>query len=414
MTATKKKIIYEINKLRTNPSTYANKVDEYISYFTGPIIKIPGINVQIRTQEGDAPYKETRDFLKNEQSVGVLTPSKALCEIAQELLDKVVDSDTGEIDETETEQIIDKHGTFSGKFTRAMDFGGFTSEQVVINFLVCDGDPDRTQREPLLGRGLNKIGVAFGKHNIYSTVCVLVSCTEFTNTKDADDTPIFPDIPYHGDSEGQREMERKGEVERKKEMEKEEAERKKEKERVERQKEMERQEAERKKEKERVERQKEMERQEVERKKEVEKQREMQEEKRKQEEKKKEEEKRKQEEQKKEEEKRKQEEKRKIDEKKREEEKKKREEDKKKREEAKKKTTTAKSNQGGGDPFKLPKNRFFAVTAVSKEELPEGVASMTKRDRIVIEGGKRYKKIIINKVMLDGTKQTEEIKQCLD
>ncbi len=423
-TANPKEIIDEVNKARSNPSGYAQKVDEYISYFTGPIIKIPGINVQIRTQEGDAPYKETRDFLKNEQSVGVLTPSKALCEIAQELLDKVVDSDTGEIDETETEQIIDKHGTFSGKFTRAMDFGGFTSEQVVINFLVCDGDPDRTQREPLLGRGLNKIGVAFGKHNIYSTVCVLVSCTEFTNTKDADDTPIFPDIPYHGDSEGQREMERKGEVERKKEMEKEEAERKKEKERVERQKEMERQEAERKKEKERVERQKEMERQEVERKKEVEKQREMQEEKRKQEEKKKEEEKRKQEEQKKEEEKRKQEEKRKIDEKKREEEKKKREkkkkkkkkreEDKKKREEAKKKTTTAKSNQGGGDPFKLPKNRFFAVTAVSKEELPEGVASMTKRDRIVIEGGKRYKKIIINKVMLDGTKQTEEIKQCLD
>ena len=413
-TANPKKIIDEVNKARSNPSGYAQKVDEYISYFTGPIIKIPGINVQIRTQEGDAPYKETRDFLKNEQSVGVLTPSKALCEIAQELLDKVVDSDTGEIDETETEQIIDKHGTFSGKFTRAMDFGGFTSEQVVINFLVCDGDPDRTQREPLLGRGLNKIGVAFGKHNIYSTVCVLVSCTEFTNTKDADDTPIFPDIPYHGDSEGQREMERKGEVERKKEMEKEEAERKKEKERVERQKEMERQEAERKKEKERVERQKEMERQEVERKKEVEKQREMQEEKRKQEEKKKEEEKRKQEEQKKEEEKRKQEEKRKIDEKKREEDKKKREEDKKKREEAKKKTTTAKSNQGGGDPFKLPKNRFFAVTAVSKEELPEGVASMTKRDRIVIEGGKRYKKIIINKVMLDGTKQTEEIKQCLD
>ncbi len=413
-TANPKERIDEVNKARSNPSGYAQKVDEYISYFTGPIIKIPGINVQIRTQEGDAPYKETRDFLKNEQSVGVLTPSKALCEIAQELLDKVVDSDTGEIDETETEQIIDKHGTFSGKFTRAMDFGGFTSEQVVINFLVCDGDPDRTQREPLLGRGLNKIGVAFGKHNIYSTVCVLVSCTEFTNTKDADDTPIFPDIPYHGDSEGQREMERKGEVERKKEMEKEEAERKKEKERVERQKEMERQEAERKKEKERVERQKEMERQEVERKKEVEKQREMQEEKRKQEEKKKEEEKRKQEEQKKEEEKRKQEEKRKIDEKKREEEKKKREEDKKKREEAKKKTTTAKSNQGGGDPFKLPKNRFFAVTAVSKEELPEGVASMTKRDRIVIEGGKRYKKIIINKVMLDGTKQTEEIKQCLD
>ena len=39
---------------------------------------------------------------------------------------------------------------------------------------------------------------------------------------------------------------------------------------------------------------------------------------------------------------------------------------------------------------------------------------MTKKDTIVIEGGKRYKKIIINKVMLDGTNTTEEIKECLD
>ena len=94
-------------------------------------------------------------------------------------------------------------------------------------------------------------------------------------------------------------------------------------------------------------------------------------------------------------------------------------EDEKKKVEAKKKvaTTTTKTsqNQGtGGDLFKFPKRKFFAVTAVGKEELPEGVASMTKRDTIVIEGGKRYKKIIINKVMLDGTKKTEEIKQCLD
>ena len=341
-TANPKEIIYEINKVRSNPSGYAQKVDEYISYFTGPIIKIPGINVQIRTQEGDAPYKETRDFLRNEQPVGVLTPSKALCEIAQELLNKVVDSDTGEIEETETEQIIDKYGTFSGKFTRAMDFGGFTSEQVVINFLVCDGDPDRTQREPLLGRGLNKIGVAFGKHNIYSTVCVLVSCTEFNNTRDADDTPIFPDVP---DIEEIQKEERRKEIER----------------------------------------------QELEKQREIEREREKyaEEEKRKKEEKKKEEEKKKQEE------------------------KKKREEERKKREETWKKMSTP-STKPPVDPFKLPKNKFFAVTAVSKNELPEGVASMTKRDRIVIEGGKRYKKVIINKVMLDGTKKTEEIKECLD
>jgi len=142
-----------------------------------------------------------------------LTPSKALCEIAQEIADNLVDSETGEIDEELHEQIIDKHGSFSGKFTRAMDFGGFTSEQVVINFLVCDGDVDRTQREPLLGEGLKKIGVAFGKHNIYRTICVLVTCSEFNNTKDPDDLMVFRD-PEDEKAEQERLEKEKAEQER--------------------------------------------------------------------------------------------------------------------------------------------------------------------------------------------------------
>ena len=280
-TAHAKEILEEINKLRANPAAYADRVQEYISYFTDKTMKIPGINVQVRTQEGDAPYKETVEFLKAQEPVNPMTPSKGLCQIAQEILDKVVDSETGEIEEDETERIIDSHGTFSGKFTRAMDFGGFTSEQIVINFLVCDGDPERTQREPLLGKGLQKVGVAYGKHNIYSTICVLVSCTEFTNTKE-NDMPSFPKFINPIEEQKKKQLELQKQIE--------------------------------------------------------------------------EEEKRKEEEKKKEEEKRKRAEERK----KREEERKKKEEERKKKEEERKKQ---------GDPFK-PKNKFFAVTAVSKEKLP--------------------------------------------
>ena len=192
-TAKIKEIIEEINLLRSDPPLYAKKIEEYSHYFTNNIIKIPNINVKILTQEGPAPYLETVEYLKGLGKVNELIPSKALCEIAQEFADNVKDSETGEIDEEIHEQIIDKHGTFSGRFTRAMDFGGFTSEQVVINFLVCDGDPDRSQREPVLGTGLKKIGIAFGPHDIYSTVCVLVTCTEFKNTKDPEDIMIFTD-----------------------------------------------------------------------------------------------------------------------------------------------------------------------------------------------------------------------------
>ena len=376
-TAKPKEIIEEINKLRADPILYSKKVEEYSQYFTDKILKLPNLNVKIRTQEGSAPYLDTIEYLKTKEKKNALVPSKALCEIAQEIADNLIDSETGEIDEELHEQIIDKHGSFNGKFTRAMDFGGFTSEQVVINFLVCDGDEDRTQREPLLGDGLNKIGVAFGKHNIYSTICVLVTCTEFTNTKDPDDIMVFKDID---------------ENEEKKKLEQEKLEKEKlEKERLEQEKlEQERLEKERL-EKERLEKEKALQEEKEKEKIEGDKKKEEEEKRRKEEGKKKEEEKKRKEE----------------------------EEDKKKKEEEKKKKLTknkfeaVNNNKEEKNIFKL-KKKIFAYETVPKDQLPEGVASMTKSDTIVIEGGKRYKKIIYNKVMLDGTKKTEEVKECLD
>ena len=370
-TAKPKEIIEEINKLRENPSLYAKKVEEYSTYFNDKIFKHPNLNIKIQTQEGSAPYIETVEYLKTKEKINTLIPSKALCEIAQEIADNLVDSETGEIDEELHEQIIDKHGSFSGKFTRAMDFGGFTSEQVVINFLVCDGDVDRTQREPLLGEGLKKIGVAFGKHNIYRTICVLVTCSEFNNTKDPDDLMVFRD-PEEEKAEQERLEKEKAEQER---LEKEKAEKERlEKEKAEKEKEEQKAlDEEKEKEKKRIEEEKRI-KEEAERKK-------------------KEEEKKKKEEA---------------------ERKKKEEEEKKKKEPVKKKYEVTNNNKGETtNIFKL-KKKIYAYETVPKDQLPEGVASMTKSDTIVIEGGKRYKKIIYNKVMLDGTKKTEEVKTCLD
>jgi hypothetical protein len=345
-TANVKGIIEEVNILRSDPKKYSDKLERYKTYFTDDIIQIPEMDVQVSTQEGVVPYTETIEYLKKQEPVEQLKASRALCEIAQEILDKVVDSETGEIEESEVEKIIDSHGNFSGKFTRAMDFGGFTSEQIVINFIVCDGDPERTQRDPLLGKGLTKVGVAFGKHNIYSTVCVFVSCTEF-ESNNSDDTPIFNDVKFSIDDESEEEKKRKEKEEREKE--------------------------------EREKEEREKEEREKEKKKEKEREKAIEEGKRREEEKKKEEQKKK--------------------------------EEGKKKEGVRKKLSITNQN---GDLFKLPKKKFFAFNSVEKDQLPEGVASMTTRDTIIIEGGKRYKKIIINKVMIDGTKTIEEVKECLD
>ena len=424
-TAKPKEIIEEINKLRSNPPLYANKVEEYSKYFTDNIIKLPNLNIKIQTQEGPAPYLETVEYLKGLEKVNELIPSKALCEIAQEFADNVKDSETGEIDEEIHEQIIDKHGSFTGRFTRAMDFGGFTSEQVVINFLVCDGDTERSQREPVLGTGLNKIGIAFGKHNVYSTVCVLVTCTEFQNTKDPDDTMIFIDPDEEEKLEKERLEKEKLEKERleKEKLEKERLEKERlekerlekerlEKERLEKER-LEREKAEREKKEQTLADEKEKERLEKER---LEKERLEKErlEREKAEREKAEREKAEREKAEREKAEREKAEKERIAREKKEEEEKRKEEEKKTKEVAKKKYGVVNTSKGETtNIFKL-KKKIYSYEAVPKDQLPEGVASMTKSDTIVIEGGKRYKKIIYNKVMLDGSKKTEEVKQCLD
>ena len=419
-TAKPKEIIEEINKLRSNPPLYANKVEEYSKYFTDNIIKLPNLNIKIQTQEGPAPYLETVEYLKGLEKVNELIPSKALCEIAQEFADNVKDSETGEIDEEIHEQIIDKHGSFTGRFTRAMDFGGFTSEQVVINFLVCDGDTERSQREPVLGTGLNKIGIAFGKHNVYSTVCVLVTCTEFQNTKDPDDTMIFIDPEEEEKKEKERLEKEKLEKERleKEKLEKERLEKERlekerlekerlEKERLEKER-LEREKAEREKKEQTLADEKEKERLEKER---LEKERLEKERLEKERLEREKDEREKAEREKAEKEKA---EKERIAREKKEKEEKKKEEEKKTKEVTKKKYGVVNTSKGETtNIFKL-KKKIYSYEAVPKDQLPEGVASMTKSDTIVIEGGKRYKKIIYNKVMLDGSKKTEEVKQCLD
>ena len=184
-------LVNEINMLRTNPKRYANKVAKYCDYFKGKVLKLPGSNAGIKTEEGADAYKEAADFLSQQSRIEPFEPSKGLCKIAEEFLNEVQKCDPEDLGNIDMEEIIAKHGSFSGNFSRAMDFGGETPEQVLTNLIVSDGDPSRGQRESLLSTDIKKVGVANGKHNTYRHCTVIVSCTKFDNTIDSDDREFF-------------------------------------------------------------------------------------------------------------------------------------------------------------------------------------------------------------------------------
>ena len=184
-------LVDEINFLRTNPRRYSNKVLPYTKYFNGKILRIPGTGAGIKTIEGADAYREAVTFLDNHSRIEAFEASKGMCKIAEDLLKEVQRREPGQLSTIDMESIISKYGTFNGNFSRAIDFGGETPEQVLINLLVSDGDPSRGQRDSLLSTDLKIVGVANGTHRTYKKCTVIVTCTKFYSKNDKEDDREF-------------------------------------------------------------------------------------------------------------------------------------------------------------------------------------------------------------------------------
>ena len=184
-------LVNKINQFRANPKGYAKKINEYVQYFKGNTLKIPGTKRGIDTEEGAAAYIEAVDFLAKQEGIDPLEPSKGLGRICADFMEKAENLNPEEIGNIDLEEIIKKYGKFKGDLNRAIDFGGEDPEQVLINLIVCDGDPNRGNRESLLSTDLKKIGIKHCKHSTYRFCTLIISCTKFINNVDSDDYGFF-------------------------------------------------------------------------------------------------------------------------------------------------------------------------------------------------------------------------------
>ena len=179
-----KDIVSELNNLRTNPQSYIDPIREYKNYFhNNNILKLPGAKIGIQTSEGASAYEEAAIYLKTQKSIPELKCIKGLCKVAEQFLN--------EIQKSSMEKIIKSIGTFSGSFSRAIDFGGTTPALVVSNLLVSDGDETRGQRNNIFNEDLKYVGVAHGEHKSFELCTVIVTCTKFISHDINDDQEIY-------------------------------------------------------------------------------------------------------------------------------------------------------------------------------------------------------------------------------
>ena len=185
-------LIDEINFLRSNPRRYSKKILKYIEYFKDNVLYIPGSNAGIPTEEGPAAFKEAADALIKEERRNILEPSKGLCKLAENFLSEA-QKDADNVGNIQPDVLIKKLGlgTLHGYVSRLFEFGGETPEQVIINIIVSDGDPSRSQRESLLNAGVKQIGVANGKHDMYGHLTTIIVATKFKSNDNSDDKGLL-------------------------------------------------------------------------------------------------------------------------------------------------------------------------------------------------------------------------------
>ena len=188
-----KKLIDEINKVRKDPKAFAEKLLSYKQYFEGNYLVLPGSDAKVETQEGFKAYEEAANILQSTETLPELSPSKGLGKIAADFFEKIKETDPDHIGDIDLNSLIAKYGSFSGVFENIIEFGNNSPELIVTNCIVCDGNPDRENRNILLSKELLKVGMAFGSHVTYGYCTIIISCTEFKNVDNSDDLEVYGD-----------------------------------------------------------------------------------------------------------------------------------------------------------------------------------------------------------------------------
>lgn len=159
-------IMEEINLARTQPSTYAAKLERISTTISkGNKINVQGKNMILK--EGIACFDEAIQYLLNIDPLEPIEFIDALSKSADELLNMItiqegVNMKKLEASYLELEQRLDHFGVFFGEFSELVDYGCTDPEFVVVNFITCDGDDNRKDRKIIFNPLLKYGGITSG------------------------------------------------------------------------------------------------------------------------------------------------------------------------------------------------------------------------------------------------------------
>lgn len=186
-------LIAEINVLRNDPSSYAQYIEALLPRYKdipgkdgNPpktlLMSEDGATAQV-VQDGAEAAKEAINVLKSTPAVHPLVCHKGLCKAEQSLVD-----DQGPIGgtsnvTTDGATLPQRVGTFgrphAGDISESIAMGPHSPRDIVVQWIIDDGNPTRVHRKGLLDERFNAAGAGQATHSKYRCMTAMVLCTGF-------------------------------------------------------------------------------------------------------------------------------------------------------------------------------------------------------------------------------------------
>lgn len=180
-----RKVVKEINKVREDPTSYIEKIENQMRYLQGSLLKIPGQEAII-TNEGELAYEEALGYLKNKEGVKKLKSWKPINLVCEDHVNDIGEKGLITHDSSDWKNLGERAGKYckwQGAINENLDFGNTTAENIVIAMLIDDGVADRTRRENIFNNDFNYIGAACGDHKEYHICTAIVFLSDFSEDR---------------------------------------------------------------------------------------------------------------------------------------------------------------------------------------------------------------------------------------
>jgi hypothetical protein len=189
----------ELNFARSNPCSYAKKLEKILKEQVCEKINIKILNIndmQIHLNEGKSAFQDAINFLRRQRSCGNLKASNGLKRSAEDLINIILinDGENNHSDPSfkkkilETNSRMNKYGAALGEIYEIIDTGSFDPELVVMSLIICDGDFTRRERDIIFNKACKYSTVSSGI-TPSNNICTVINFSEYYFEK-GDKIPI--------------------------------------------------------------------------------------------------------------------------------------------------------------------------------------------------------------------------------